>query len=288
MADIESNPPLLRGYAFAALVVMIWSGFILVSRLGGVSPLTAWDTMALRFGTASAILLPYWLFKRPVRLTDPRIVALALVGGIAYCAMVYLGFKSAPATHGALLLSGLLPFGNALFAWAIMGDRPGHQRLLSLLIIALGVICLGIEAFGAPVGPHHSPWGDVLMVGASLSWALYGVLSRHWKVGPMASLTGVALVTAFLYLPIYWLFLPKQIDVAPAGIIASQIIYQGVIATTIAMWLYIRAQEILGPSSIGAFMAVIPACGCFAGCFWPVAGHGWVCEAQTSVTEPGG
>lgn len=241
------------------MVVVIWSGFILVSRLGGVSPLTAWDTMALRFATASVILLPYWLIKRPTPLMHPHIITLSLVGGIAYCALVYLGFKSAPATHGALLLSGLLPFGNVVFAWWIMGDRPNRDRLISLLVIAAGAACLGVEAFSAPAGPHHSIWGDVLMVGASLSWALYGVLTRHWQVRPMASLTGVALVTATLYLPIYLLFLPKQIHVAPASTIITQIVYQGIIATTIAMWLYMRAQEILGPSSIGAFMAVIPA-----------------------------
>jgi drug/metabolite transporter (DMT)-like permease len=241
------------------MVVMIWSGFILVSRLGGVSPLTAYDTMALRFATASCILLPYWLIKRPVKLLDPHIIILALIGGIGYCLLVYLGFKSTPATHGALLLPGLLPFGNVVFACWIMGEALTRDRIVSLLVIATGVGCLAVEAFSGASGPNHSIWGDVLIVGSSFCWALYGVLSRHWKIGPMASLTGVALVTAALYLPVYVLFLPKHIDIAPTSTLVTQIIYQGIIATTIAMWLYIRAQEIIGPSTVGAFMAMIPA-----------------------------
>ena len=44
---------LRRGYFYAALTVAVWSGFILVSRLGGKSPLTGWDVTALRFGTAA-------------------------------------------------------------------------------------------------------------------------------------------------------------------------------------------------------------------------------------------
>jgi drug/metabolite transporter (DMT)-like permease len=256
---MTSHTPHKSGYIFATIVVMVWSGFILVSRMGGVSPLTAWDTMALRFATASAILLPYWLWKRPCNLLDTRIIVLALVGGVGYCAFVYLGFKSAPATHAALLLPGLLPFFNVIFACLIMGETFTRDRAVSLAVIACGVACLAVEAFNTPSGPHHSIWGDVLIVISSLLWALYGVLSRHWKVGPMASLTGVALVTAALYLPVYLLFLPKQISVAPMSTIVTQVIYQGIIATTIAMWLYIRAQEIIGPSTVGAFMAMIPA-----------------------------
>jgi drug/metabolite transporter (DMT)-like permease len=256
---VTSSTPHKSGYIFAAIVVMVWSGFILVSRLGGVSPLTAWDTMALRFATASCILLPYWLWKRPCSLLDPRVLTLAVVGGIGYCAFVYLGFKSAPATHAALLLPGLLPFFNVIFACLIMGETFTRNRAVSLTVIAAGVGCLAVEAFSAPTGPNHSLWGDVLLLASSCCWALYGVLSRHWKIGPMASLTGVALITAALYLPVYLLFLPKQIAVAPTATIVTQIVYQGIIATTIAMWLYIRAQEILGPSTVGAFMAMIPA-----------------------------
>ena len=56
---------LRRGYLYAALTVAVWSGFILVSRLGGKSPLTGWDVTALRFGTAALVLLPVWLLRRP-------------------------------------------------------------------------------------------------------------------------------------------------------------------------------------------------------------------------------
>jgi drug/metabolite transporter (DMT)-like permease len=255
---VTAPAPHKSGYIFAAIVVMVWSGFILVSRLGGVSPLTAWDTMALRFATASVILLPYWLWKRPCNLLDPRILTLALVGGAGYCAFVYLGFKSAPATHAALLLPGLLPFFNVIFACLIMGETFTRDRAVSLAVIACGVACLGVEAFSTPSGPKHSIWGDVLLLASSLSWGLYGVLSRHWKIGPMASLTGVALATAVFYLPVYLLWLPKQISLAPTATIATQVVYQGIIATTIAMWLYIRAQEIIGPATVGAFMAMIP------------------------------
>ena len=45
------------GNLYAATVVAIWSGFILVSRAGGASVLSAWDIVAVRYATASLVLL---------------------------------------------------------------------------------------------------------------------------------------------------------------------------------------------------------------------------------------
>lgn len=45
-----------RAYLAAFGTVAIWTGFILISRLGGKSVLTGWDILALRLGTASVLL----------------------------------------------------------------------------------------------------------------------------------------------------------------------------------------------------------------------------------------
>ena len=38
---------MMRGYLFAAIAVLIWSGFILVSRFGGIGPLLPADVIAI-------------------------------------------------------------------------------------------------------------------------------------------------------------------------------------------------------------------------------------------------
>src|SRR5258708_35622231 len=49
----------LRGAACGLAAVSIWSGWIVVARLGLKSSLTPWDIAALRFGVAGFVLLPY-------------------------------------------------------------------------------------------------------------------------------------------------------------------------------------------------------------------------------------
>ena len=84
------------------------------------------------------LLLPAWLWWRRVPLLNARMATLALIGGIAYAAFVYAGFRYAPAAHGALLVSGLLPFTMALCVWLVLHERPHGGMTIGLLLIALG------------------------------------------------------------------------------------------------------------------------------------------------------
>src|SRR5256885_5220703 len=53
----------IRGALYGLAAVSIWSGWIVVARLGLKSSLTPWDIAALRFGVAGLLLLPYVMSK---------------------------------------------------------------------------------------------------------------------------------------------------------------------------------------------------------------------------------
>ena len=48
----------IRGALYGLAAVSIWSGWIVVARLGLQTSLTPWDIAALRFGVAGLLLLP--------------------------------------------------------------------------------------------------------------------------------------------------------------------------------------------------------------------------------------
>jgi len=246
-----------RGYLFAVLTVAIWAGFIVISRLGGTSLLTAFDVAALRFGAASLALLPFWWMRRAsVKLFNRRNAVLALTGGVGYALLAYSGFKLAPAAHAAVLMPGVLPFQIALYAWLLLGERPNGARWIALLLIAVGVMCLATDVFQ---GGHIAWTGDLLFLSASASWALYTVLVRRWAVDPWNATIGVTFLATLVYLPIYLLFLPRHLAAASAVAIVTQALYQGVIVAVVAMILYMKALVKIGPTRLGTFMAVVPA-----------------------------
>lgn len=252
----SSSPSSKSGYFFVAGTVLIWSGFVLVARMGGTSALNAFDITALRFGVAALVLLPLWLFWKPVPLFNKTVLSLALSGGIGYSVVVYVAFKHAPAAHGAVLISGLLPFFVPLLAFVLLREPLRRNLRIALPVIAVGIVCLGVDIFSRS---ENTLPGDALLVTSSIIWALYTILAKRSGLGPWETAIGSALLSALIFLPVYILFLPKEIMQAPVADIALQAIYQGVVVAVIAMFFYMAAMTRLGPARTGACMALVPA-----------------------------
>ncbi len=249
-------PNTRRGYLDALCVVFIWSGFVLISRIGGKSALLSYDVVALRFGVASLCLMPYWILRNKVNILTPKMITLGLIGGIGYCLFVYFAFRNAPAAHAGILLPGLMPFEATIFSWLLLGEKPSRVRLIGLGVIALGVVSLAVENMH---NGFTTVVGDASFVAAGCLWALYAILVRKWGVAPWDATIACAVVSAMLYLPVYFLFLPKAMSLAPWGTIALQAFYQGFLAMVVGMIFYMRAMKALGPTRVGLCMALIPA-----------------------------
>jgi len=253
------RPSLFAGYAAALATVVIWAGFILVSRMGGKTALSSWDIVALRLGTASLILLPLSLGIERRHWLDLRLWTLALVGGLGFLVLVYAGFKYAPAAHGAILVPGMQPFLVTVLAWAWIGSRPDRRRLWALLPIALGVACVAVPQFTGHT-PHRSDTalGDALLLGASITWAAYSVLVKRWPRDPWLLTRFVALGSTLVFMPVYVLWLPKHLGDVPTSMLVLQALYQGIGPTIVAMVLFLKAVSILGAERTGALVALVP------------------------------
>lgn len=250
----------VRGYVEGLAVVGFWSAFMLVSRLGltGASGLTAWDMLALRLATATLVLAPFSLDLGREVWMSWRLWLLALVGGLGYGILVYWGFRLAPATHGAVLFPGMLPFWTAGLGWLLLRSRPAGTQWAGYALIAAGMGVMTWQVFGGQEDADTLD-GDVLLLASSLAWALYGVLAKRWGLSPWLLTRFLALAPAVLYLPVYAVALPGNLEAAGMGRLAFQGVYHGVVTTVVVMWLYLRAQERLGPARMGALLAVVPA-----------------------------
>ena len=247
---------LYHGYLAAFATLLMWSGFSLISRLGGKSILTPYDIFALRLATASLVLLPFIGSMPKIAWRDGKLWFLAIIGNLLYCLLVYQGFKSAPAAHGAILLAGMQPFLISIIVWLIARTRPNRLRGFGLALIGGGIVCAAMPYF--TVWSADSAYGDFLIILSSISWALYSVLSARWGYSAWTLTRAVALGSAILYLPVYVLWLPKQLAAAPLSMIITQSLFQGVVATILAMLTYLKAVSILGTERSAAFLSLVP------------------------------
>ncbi|MDZ4298172.1 MAG: DMT family transporter [Moraxellaceae bacterium] len=250
------------GYIFAGFTLMIWAGFVIASRHGGQGLLTPYDLAALRIGTAAIVLSPWWL-PRLLQPSRRRVVTkhafgLAIVVGITYPLLAYGGLSIAPASHGGILLSGMLPLFTTVMALLILKEIPSRLRLLGLGLILAGVTTLfvaNLQGFGH--GLAALP-GDIMLLGASICWALFTVLLKRWQLRPFDVTLAIVAYSALLYLPFYALFLPKQIHLAPLNEVALQAFFQGFLVVCVAMWTYAKAAELLGAVKVVMIMSSVP------------------------------
>lgn len=248
-----SSSKTISAYLSGLLAVACWTGFVLVSRIGGESVLLATDTVALRFLIGCSLLLPLAYFHRPW--FNFKGLLLSLTGGLGYCLFVYAGFKHSSAIHASVLLPGFIPFLSTLFAILLLREHTTFYRLLGLGLIAIGGEIMLLDSQSATA----SFIGDSFFIIAVACWALYTVLAKRWQIPTYQATTTVAFVSAALYLPVYFMFLPHNILQASWQTLALQGFYQGFIAVIAAMIFYMYAVEHIGPSRMGALMALVPA-----------------------------
>jgi drug/metabolite transporter (DMT)-like permease len=230
----------IRGAAYGLAAVGIWSGWIVVARLGLRTSLTPWDIAALRFSVAGLLLLPYVLSKGLAleRLGWIGLVAIVLGGG-APVLLANAGLLFAPAAHAGALFPGVMPLAVAILAAAILHEPFTDAKKIGFVLILLGVFCVASGAGGA-IGSAQT-LGHALFLGSGLAWACYTVAMRRARLDGLHA-AGIAAVGALiLYVPAYLFTGVASLANAPWGDIALQALVQGVLTAIVSLVLYGRA-----------------------------------------------
>jgi drug/metabolite transporter (DMT)-like permease len=248
----------IRGAAYGLAAVGIWSGWIVVARLGLKTSLTPWDIAALRFGVAGLLLLPYIASKGFAleRLGWFGLAAIVLGGG-APVLLANAGLLFAPAAHAGALFPGVMPLAVAILAALILREPFRLAKKLGFVLILLGVF--GIAAGAGKTPGSTQSIGHALFLGSALAWACYTVAMRRARLDGLHA-AGIAAVGALLlYMPVYFFVEGAKLAQAPWGDLALQALVQGLLTAIISLVFYGRAVSLLGASSGAAFAALSPA-----------------------------
>jgi drug/metabolite transporter (DMT)-like permease len=248
----------LRGALYGLAAVSIWSGWIVVARLGLQTSLTPWDIAALRFGVAGLLLLPYVLNKgfAAERLGWLGLAAIVLGGG-APVLLANAGLMFAPAAHAGALFPGVMPLAVAILAALILHEPFTGAKRLGFVLILLGVLCIAAGA-GEPLGSAQT-FGHALFLGSAMAWACYTVAMRRARLDGLHA-AGIAAVGGLvLYLPAYLFVEGMSLFKAAWGDLVLQAFVQGLLTAIVSLVFYGRAVRILGASSGAAFAALSPA-----------------------------
>lgn len=244
------------GMLCGVAVVLLFSSFTLVSRVGFTSSLGLADIAALRFVIAGMLMLPVLLHYglSGVRWRDAA--ALAFTGGLGFALCAYTGFSLAPASHGAVLLHGTLPLFTFALAWMSSSATATRRRALGLATILLGVLAMAWDSVAGST--LRQLLGDGSLLLASISWSAYGLLASRRGLAPAHSASIVAVFSMCGFLPIYLLLPEKNFFVAPWQALVLQGVFQGGLIGALSVFVYSRAVATLGAVETALFTAAVP------------------------------
>lgn len=253
------------GYACAIAVLFVWAGFLLSSRLSAKQALTAWDVAALRYLGAFLAALPLAAILGWPRLPPLRAFVIVLTAALGFPLLAYHGFGLAPASHGGVMLPGMLPFLTSALGALVLGEAWTRRRLASLGIVAFGILLLAGDTFG----DHPGAWrGDLLFLAGSCCWAVYTTVVRLWGISALHATLSAALWAGPIYLPIWWFLLPTNMASVPMGAVLYQLVFQGIFAVLVAGFLFTRAVTAIGAPRTTTITALVPGMAALAA--WPL------------------
>ena len=160
---------------------LLWAGNAVVGRIAiqSISPL--WLN-ALRWAIALAILLPLgWrAFGSPQRRAQlaarwPHLALLSLTGVGAYNALQYLALKTSTPLN-VTLIAASSPVWMLAIGAAVYGERPRRAQLWGAALSLAGVAVVLSRGEPAALLRVQLVPGDLLMLGAIVSWCIYSWL----------------------------------------------------------------------------------------------------------------
>ena len=247
------------------IAASIWGGMYVVSDvvldvvppalLGLLRYLIALPVLwiAMRKSHTRGIQRPDW----------PQLALTAFVGfGVSLLAQ-FGGTKLSTAAAGALITSATPAF-IVLFAWWLLHERASGWQWLGLALATLGVLVVSVLGDQPATEAASDPLlGNLLLIVAAVTWALYSVLVRRHSQRYTALAITLA-VTAFgipIVAPVALLEAQTQTIGTLTPAVIAGILYIGIGSTAIAFFLWNKSFELLDAARASLFFFAQPVVG---------------------------
>jgi len=252
-------------FAYVGLVVtpLFWAGNFLLSRMASydLSPMTLsfW-----RWLFAFLIILPF-SYKHLAAEKDKimaqlkPLLILAALGIAAYNSLVYVAAHSTTAIN-MTLFAAALPVTTILFAWLILAAKPTPLQNIGVIFSVIGFLTIMTSGSLSALLHIELNAGDLLMLCATICWALYSVLFKKWGINlkPMVLLTvlfglGTIMITPF-YLASLWVHGGLSFE----SHITLTLLYLAIFPSILAFLFWNKGLQVLGPNITAVFMYLVP------------------------------
>jgi drug/metabolite transporter (DMT)-like permease len=259
----------LRRYLLSPYLILIgpplfWAVNAVISRAFISDALPPLALSFWRWTLAFLLLLPFTArdlvrHAGAIRRDWRYLTALALLSITTYNSFFYLALETTPAIN-AVLVAASLPIIIILVAWAWGAGRPRGLELAGVALSFVGLLLVvgrgDIQIF-LSLSLHL---GDLYVLIATLTWAIYSVWLRHRPVNlpPLAFLAVLCGIGSPFILPFYVWEMASGRFLDPTPTHLGVILFTAIFPAILAVVAWNRGVAQVGPAVAGQFSYLTP------------------------------
>lgn len=250
-------------YTLLILTSLFWSGNGIAGRLattGGIDPLglTFWRWAgALLFLIPFA--LPHLIAERALVFKHWRVLtAFGALAVSAFTPIFYYALSLSTAIN-ITLVAATIPAVIVGLSWLLFRETISWRALVGMVVAVAGVIAIIARGDIGVLSRLEFNLGDIIALGAVLTWALYSVLLRYRPrdLHPMSFLIGLVIPGVVLNLAIL-LIAPARVAFTPTWGNLAVVAYVALFPSVIAYFFFNAGVKAIGANRAGQFGYLVP------------------------------
>ena len=251
-------------YIFLIFATLFWSGNFIVGKAASLFEIPPFTLNFYRWTFAWLILAPFTLNeifqKKNYILENIKIlIILGITSITVFNSIVYYSFNFTHVISGVLMIS-TIPVMIIFFCWILKIEKTNFYQILGVIFSLLGVVVIVTKADLGKLLSLNFNKGDLWMVVAMFSWAMYSALLRKKKfeLSQISLLQTIISAGLILLLPAYLIemALGYRLNVhLPFMLTLSYVVIFPGLASFI---FWIKGIALIGSNRSGIFLHIIP------------------------------
>ncbi len=253
----------LLAYTGLVLATLFWAGNAVLAR-AVANDITPFVLSFWRWALALLILLPVGLpYLRGaggvIRSNRTALFWQGLLSVGAYNTLLYIAAHTTTALN-ITLVNSTMPVAIAIFASFLLAQRTTGRQVAGFAAAGVGMLIIVARGDWRVLAELTFREGDLVMIVAVLVWGIYSVLLRLWRVDlhPVGFLTVNVAVGVILLFPLFVWDVVTNGHFRPDLIHVPMFAYLAIFPSILAFLFWNRAVDIVGPSTTGMFIYLVP------------------------------
>jgi len=251
-------------YIFLVLATLFWSGNFIVGKAASLFEIPPFTLNFYRWVFAWLILAPFTLKeivkKKNYILENIKLILILGITSITvFNSIVYYSLNFTQVISGVLMIS-TIPVMIIFFCWLFRIEKTNYYQILGVIFSLFGVVVIVTKADLSKLLDLNFNKGDLWMVVAMFSWAIYSALLRKkkFKLSKISFLQTIITAGLVFLLPAYLVEMSLgyklNIHIPFILTLGYVVLFPGLAS----FFFWIKGISIIGSNRAGVFLHLMP------------------------------